>query len=397
MDRTIRTAALRALLKAERESRERYQSEMREAKTILFNFVRNYGKLTITKAEEENASLIEAARYAVNTAIHVINQLRSQLDGDLKAKELATLKAEITRLQEQLAAARTQPLSSAQQVAKAAGAPGGAEEVVVASRPTSTQSEPTPLVDGSLEDQILSLAGALNIMLLPTLIDLCAKRLDVDRASVEDGVKNLVTSRNLAIHNTSRVSKNGGEYPAAFSITAQGVDAMRKKGQEEPVNPVQRLSTLDQIWPEEMPLLGFFVEDVLLRHGYTQAQYATEITFTGANTTRTFMAHAFLYLNGEPVYLMFLGEKYRKGDINAYYDDLNRLTKGKMYFVCLNARTVRALESDIAFLISGKTDPKPDLHIANIDDLALYQEQVNSRQIKQTEESIWFGTIRKKP
>ncbi len=394
MDRTIRTAALRAILKAERESKERYGAEVRETKTILFNFVRSYGKLPITKAEEENASLIEAARYAVNTAVHLINQLRSQLDSDLRAKELADLKAEITRLQEQLAVARTQPLSP--QVVKAAGVTGGGEEVVVASLPTPAQSEPTPIMDGSLEDQILSLAGALNIMLVPTLIDLCAKRLGVDRAGIEDGVKNLVTSGNLAIHKTSRVSKNGGEYPAAFSITAKGVDALRKKGQEGPVNPAQRLLDLNQMWPDEVPLFGFFVEDVLLRHGYTQAQYTPEITFTGADTTRTFMAHAFLYLNGEPIYLMFLGEKYRKSDINAYYDDLNRLTKGKMYFVCLNARTARTLESDIAFLISGKTDPKPDLHIANIDDLALYQERLNTQQIKQTEESIWFGVMRVK-
>ena len=390
MDNSLRSAALHALVGAEKEAREKALPQLDEAKTILYEFVRAYGNLSVPGEAQSNATMAEAARMAVDVAVHQINQLKAQRANSGGEGELALLRAENARLREQ----QNGPIAAIQ--APAAHPPATDLTVDSIVEPKLVLTEAAPIEDGSLEERILSLATTMQAMRLTSLISQCVEKLGVDRTSAEEGIKSLVSSGVLTVHEASRLTRNGARYAPVFGFSEAGEEALRKRGLEKPVHAVGRLSATEQIWLEEMPLLAHFVEEVLPRHGYRLVQYAPEIAFTGPSGTHTFTAHALLSLNETPVYLLYLGEKYKKGDINPMYDDLYRLTKGEMYFLCLNPRTVRALESDVTFLLSGKTVSRANLHIANIDDLAFYDEQVAAGQMRVTGDSIWFGTIRRK-
>ncbi len=413
MDNSMRFAALRALENAEQAAKERHAVKMKhlqemmeeqteEVKSILFAFIRTYGKdfgIEISEETQDRISLVDTARLTMDAACLMIDSLRQKSDAD----EIAALKQENARLKQQLAALCPAPVQTHNMTIEVVETSGEIIEVTrpapapaAIAQPAPDPVEATPLPDGSLEDQILCLAGVAQFLLVPNLVSSCAKKLNVDPASIEAGVSNLVTSGHIATHKTNRFFKNGREYPAAFSITPNGAELLRQKGQNGLVNAVQRLSALNQIALEEMPLLGYFVEEVLLRHGYTQAQYAPEITIPDANGIRAFTPHVLLSLYGDPVYLMYLGEKYVAKGITPYYRVLFDLTKGPMHFLCLNPRTARTIQSDITYLTSGNAASKPDLHISNVDDLEIYESLVKAGQIKPTPKSIWFGSMRNK-
>ena len=390
MDNSLRSAALHALVGAEKEAREKALPQLDEAKTILYEFVRAYGNLSVPGEAQSNATLAEAARMAVDVAVHQINQLKAQRANRGGEGELVLLRAENARLREQ----QNGPISALQTPAAHPPATDLAVDSMV--EPVLVRTEAAPIEDGSLEERILSLAATMQAMRMTSLIGQCVEKLGVDRASAEEGLKSLVSSGAMTVHEASRLTRNGARYAPVFGFSEKGEEALRKRGLAKPIHPVGRLSATEQIWLEEMPLLAHFVEEVLPRHGYNLIQYAPEIAFTGPSGAHTFIAHALLSLNETPVYLLYLGEKYKKGDIYPMYDDLYRLTKGEMYFLCLNPRTVRTLESDVTFLLSGKTGSRANMHIANIDDLALYDEQVAAGQMRVTSDSIWFGAIRRK-
>lgn len=391
MDRTIRTAALRALVNAERDAKERYSRQMREAKSILYGFIRRYGKLNISAEIQENATIVEAARSTVEIAAHVINQMKLQLE----TTDLDALKTENARLKEELEALKKATVHPAVAphsetlIAPAVESPGAdVPDIVAALVPV----EVTPLSDGSLEDQILNIAGAAHILLVPNLVTLCAEKLNTDRATIEAGLDNLVKSGHIEIHKATRPSKTGDEYAPAFSLPLQGSEVLRQKGLT-PANVGRRLWGTDQFFPEELPLFGYFTEEVLPDHGYVLTQYLPAIN---RDREYSLVPHALLQKNGTPIYLMFVGEKYGPKGISGPYQFLRSLTRGEMYFIGLTPRLAKTIQSDIAYLTSGKTDPVPNLHISNVEDLAAYEELVTSGQIKQTAETVWFGSMRNK-
>lgn len=400
----INTATLRALARAERERRERYAKQMDEAKKVLLEFIKKIGeehKIPVRQSVETELTLVEVARFAIQMADQAIRQLNHALKQNEPSQaqnEINRLQREIQRLQAELTAARlhtpTTPDAIPPEQSRAR-----APTLTIASdnSPAADEPVPDPLPDGSLEERLLHLAGSARTIRLPGLIDICAGTLP--RQEIEAGIQSLVTRKHLVVIKPmpSFIPKSGVPISPAFSLTPQGVSAYNLKSSAPAIPVGEWLANSGQLWLEEAPLLAHFVEEVLPRYGYTFNRYLPEnavLDQDGAGQ-HLFVAHALLYHNGEPVLIMYAGDRYVKGGVDQYYDDFYRATNGRMHFVCLYPKTTRQLVSDLNFRASRNSSSPVTPRITNLDDALVYEQRLQAGEIKADENSIWFTSLRK--
>jgi len=402
----INTATLRALARAECERRECYEKQMDEAKKVLIEFIKKIGeehKIPVRQLVETELTLVEVARFAIQMADQAIRQLNHALKQNEPSQaqnEITRLQREIQRLQAELTAARLHnPMTPEAISPEQSRARAPTLTIVSDNSPAADESVPDPFPDGSLEERLLHLAGSARTLRLPGLIDICAEKLNLPRPEIETGIQSLVSRKHLVVINPmpSFIPKSGAPIPPAFSLTPQGVSAYNLKSSAPAIPVGDGLANSGQLWLEEAPLLAHFVEEILPRYGYTFNRYLPEnvvLDQDGAGQ-HIFVAHALLYHNGEPVLIMYAGDRYVKGGVDQYYDDFYRATNGRMHFVCLYPKTTRQLVSDLNFRASRNSSSTVTPRITNLDDALVYEQRLQAGEIKADENSIWFSTLRK--
>lgn len=402
----INTATLRALTRAERERRERYAKQMDEAKKLLVGFIKRIGhdhNIRVRESVETELGLVDVTNYAIMMADEVIKRLNeaqpAHNQAQAGASEITRLQQEIQHLQAELTAVRLNTPTTPDAIPPEQSRARAPTLTIASDNSPAAEPAPDPLPDGSLEERLLHLAGSSRTIRLPGLIDICAEKLNLPRQEIEAGIQSLVSRKHLVVINPmpSFIPKSGISIPSAFSLTPQGVNAYNLKSSTPAIPVGDWLANSGQLWLEEVPLLAYFVEEVLPRYGYTFNCYLPEnavMDQDGAGQ-HLFVAHALLYHNGEPVLIMYAGDRYSKGGVDQYYDDFCRATNGRMHFVCLYPKTTRQLVSDLNFRASRNSFSTVTPRITNLDDVFLYEQRLKAGEIKPDENSIWFSTLRK--
>jgi len=400
----INTATLRALTKAERDRRERYAKQMDQAKKLLVDFIKRIGRdhdIRVRESVETELGLVDVTNYAIMMADEVIKRLNeaqpAHNQAQAGASEITRLQQEIQRLQAELTAARLHTPITPDAIPPEQSRARATTLTIVPDSSSAAEPAPDPLPDGSLEERLLHLAGSSRTIRLPGLIDICAEKLNLPRQEIEAGIQSLITRKHLVVIKPSYTHKTGVTIAPVFSLTPQGVNAYNLKSNSPAVPVADWLANSGQLWLEEVPLLAHFVEEILPRYEYTFNRYLPEnavMDQDGAGQ-HLFVAHALLYHNGEPVLVMYAGDRYAKGGVDQYYDDFCRATNGRMHFVCLYPKTTRQLVSDLNFRASRNLSSPVTPRITNLDDALVYEQQLLTGEIKPDEKSIWFSVLRK--
>ena len=399
MDSSLNKTTLHSLAQAERERKEQYARQIDEARNILADFIQRVGQESgIPKPESVLAGLplVEIARLAVNIANLIILRQRNELAVSGQTQEIVQLKQENSRIQSELDACKRTAVPAKSFLPEPVEAEGLTAEV--ASCSDCPAEGVISLSENSLENRILHVAGAIQTVRLSVLIDVCTERISVPRPQVEEGVQQLLAGKYLALIESKRLTQNGLAYPLVFGLTPQGLKSCGLKSNPSEVSTAGRLAEIGLLGLEEVPLLAYFVEEFLPRCGYLFRSYLPENLVPDREGTGShlFAAHVLLDYAGRPVLFLCAGEGYAKGDIHPYLEDFNHVTDGDMHFLCLNGKTSRQLLSDMNFWTATRDLPNAKPRITNLDDLAMYEQRLQSGDIKPGTNNAGSGAAQKR-
>ncbi len=395
----INTATMRALVNAERERRERFAKQMEDTKNILTDFIQRVGEennIQVPESIKTRLNLVEVAKFAIDLANLIMIRQKNAIS-DYASTNPEELKARIAKLEQEnrslkilIDAKSTRPVPVVVPANQPANTPAEAsEDTAVAIR----ESAAPVFVGGSIEDQVIHVAGSIQTIRLGGLVDACETQLGLPKAEIEAAIDNLISNKVIDVFESTRTSRQGEEFPKVFRLTPLGVKSFNESSVSEAIQNAVGLYN-NKIWRDETSLAAYVFEELLPRHGYSFVRYLPEIGVTDANAGHIFTPHVqLLNPDNKPIYAMFAGGSYSKGMVGNYLSDFAQADNGHVYFVALTARLARQIMSDINYILRGK----PMIihpHVSNLDDLIQYERDVTTGVTRKAS-SIWFVALKK--
>lgn len=396
----INTATMRALVNAERERRERFAKEMEETKNILTDFIQRVGEennIQVPESIKTRLNLVEVAKFAIDLANLIMIRQKNAIS-DYAATNPEGLKARIAKLELENRSLKivvdAKSSHPAQVVVQTNQPANTTAEALDPAEPVAIQEAAGPVfVGGSIEDQVIHVAGSIQTIRLAGLVDACGAQLGLPKAEIAAVIDSLTNSNILEVFESTRTARQGEEFPKVFRLTPSGVKSFSELSGSEAVQNAVGLYN-NQIWRDETSLAAYVFEELLPRHGYSFVRYLPEIGVTDADTGHIFTPHAqLLNSDNKPIYAMFAGGSYAKGMVGNYISDFAQADDGHVYFVALTARLARQIMSDINYILRGKPiNVHP--HVSNLDDLIQYERDVAAGLARKAS-SIWFVALQR--